>query len=513
MRRDSSSGKPGRIPSRVIIDTVTLSITQKPFRSVQAILWIVGAALVVYLWAKHVTPAPIDRDSAQSVQMAVNLAHYGVISLDEKPPLTPSDYREPVPVLVSAAGIRLIEGMLGPADAGAYFNGPRLQYLKYQNLLWLALLCFGVFQGIEVILGSRPVAWVGAALASVVFSANSWAAGMIDDLYTDLPAAAVLVVASAVLARGVAHKDLRSCVLAGVLFGCLTLIKAAMLYVFVAMVAILAVIHLVYARRAGLHRGLRYVALATLAFGCTVTPWMLRNRVELGTFQVAQRAGVVLWVRAVKDMMTPEEYLGSFYVWAPGKLQAQIGKLLGFGPADLQKGGRLQHLNRSENSDFAASDLEAERNGRPQDAVSYYRRARAERVRLGRELVSQGAPNPEVLADQLLQKKAIAVIREHPLRHLATTIPFAWRGAALALPMLLVGLALALRSRRYDCALFVLPAFGLVMFYALLSHFIPRYSMPVRPVMLVLAVVAAKLVLDSIRERRAAAPVRAGVTR
>jgi hypothetical protein len=493
-----------------MIEKVTPTTPQKPFRAAQAVLWTVVAALVLFLWAKHVTPSPIDRDSAQSVQMAVNLAHHGVISLDDQPPLSPSDYREPVPVWVSAAGILIIEAVSGPADATAYFSGARLQYLKYQNLLWLALLCFGVFQGTDVITGSRRAAWIAAALASVVFSANSWAAGMIDDLYTDLPAAAVLVVASATFARGLGHRKLRSCIVAGVLFGCLTLIKAAMLYVFAAMIGLLAVVLVVFKARTNLRRDLRAVALATIAFGCTVTPWMLRNRVELGTFQVAQRAGVVLWVRAVKDMMTPEEYLGAFYVWAPGKLQAPIGRLLGFGPADLRKGGRLQHLNRSESSDFAAADLEAERSGRPQDAISYYRRARAERVRLGHELLTQGAPNPEILADQLLQKKAIAVIREHPLRHLATTIPFAWRGAALALPMLLAGLILSLRSRRYDCALFALPSFGLVMFYALLSHFIPRYSVPVRPVMLVLAVVAATLALDLLRERRTAAPVPEG---
>ena len=462
------------------------------------------AAVVMALavsWATHVTSSPVDKDSAQSVQMAVNLAYHGVISLDERAPFTPSDYREPVPVLVTAAGIRLMDVILGPAQAPAYFSGERLKYLKLQNILWLALLSFGVYWAVEVVTGSFAAALAALLIAGTVFSANRWASGMLNDLYTDLPAGAMLVLASTALAVALTRNRRGYCVLAGLLFGLLTLIKAAVMYVFIGTLGLLVCVYVLYRSRLDLGTALRNLTIMTLAFICTVGPWMLRNRVELGSFQVAQRAGVVLMVRAVKDLMTPEEYVGAFYVWAPQKLQPVLGRLLGFGPADLQRGGRLQHLNRSPDSDFAADDIAAEQAGRPQDAIAYYRRGRAERIKLEHELVAAHTPNAEVATDKLLQQRAMNIIKAHPLQHIATTVPFLWRGATVAFPILALALVLATRQRRYDIALLALPAFGLVMFYALLSHFIPRYSVPVRPVLVALLVIAAQLGWQAFRQR------------
>jgi predicted branched-subunit amino acid permease len=55
-------------------------------------------------------------------------------------------------------------------------------------------------------------------------------------------------------------------------------------------------------------------------------------------------------------------------------------------------------------------------------------------------------------------------------------------GRDFVFPILVVVLVIAVRRRRYDLALFALPAFGLVMFFALFSHFIARYALPAREV-------------------------------
>ncbi len=472
-------------------------------------LWIAVIALtLVASWATHITASSIDRDSAQSVQMAVNLVHHGVMSLDDRAPFAPSDYREPVPVLVSAAGIRSIEAILGPAPDDAYFSGERLKLLKFQNILWLGLLVLGVFWSVRVATDSLPAALSGAVIAGIVFSANGWASGMINDLYTDLPAGAALILASTALAVALTRGRRGYCLLAGALFGVLTLIKAAVMYVFLGTAGLLVCACLLYRSRLDLKRGLAAIGIVIVSFACTVTPWMLRNWVSVGNFQVTQRGGVVLMVRALKDMMTPEEYIGAFYVWAPQTLQAPLGRLLGFSPADLQRGGRLQHLNRSPDSDFADADIRAEQAGRPQDAISYYRRGRAERIKLQHELDAAGVPNADVEADRILQQQAMSIIKAHPLKHLATTIPFLWRGATLAFPLLLISLSLSIRHRRHDIALLALPAFGLIMFYALLSHFIARYSVPVRPVLLALLVIGTKLGWDASRRRSLPEPAR-----
>ena len=458
-------------------------------------------ALLVASWTTHITTSRVDKDSAQSVLMAVNLARTGVMSLDEAPPYTPSDYREPLPIAVSAVGVRVIDAILGPAETQAYFSGERLRYLKFQNILWLGLVCVGVFWAVNLATGSAPFSFAGLLLAGVVFSANSWAAGMLDDLYTDLPGGAVLVLASSAFAAALTRRRARDCWIAGLLFGALVLIKAAVLYVFVGLIGLLGCVFLLYRSRVELRSALQSLGLISLGLLVVVLPWMTRNWVAVGSFQVAQRGGVVLMVRAVKDLMTPEEYLGSFYVWAPGKLREPVGRLLGFGPQDLQRGGRLQHLNRSSDSNFAEDDIRAEQQGRPDQAIAYYRKGRAERIRLQRELAAAHTPHADVAADRLLQKEAMGIIMAHPLKHLAATIPFLWRGATFAFPMLLVGMVVALHRRRYDCALLALPALGLILFYALLSHFISRYSLPVRPVLVALAVIAAKSLWDMGRAR------------
>lgn len=460
------------------------------------------AVVVLAVSAKCITAVGVDRDGTQSALMAVNLAHHGTISLSEAPPYVPSDYREPIPLVLSALEIRLMDALLGPAPADDYLSGQRLKLLKYQNLLWLLLLGVGIFEGIRLATGSFYVSLTGAAIGGVLFGTSIWGTQMLNDLATDLAGGAVLAVASPALAAGLTRGSRRSCLLAGVLFAALTLIKAAILYVFIGVIGTLLCVCLLWRSRIDLRASLRNLGIVTLAFLVIVTPWMLRNLVELGTFQVSQRAGVVLMIRAVKDGMTPEEYRGAFYVWAPHSLQGSIGSLLGFTPRDLQRGGRLQHLNRSETSDFFRSDVEAEQAGRPEDAVSYYRRARAERVKLERELAASGVPDADIETDRILQKRALSMIEAKPGKHLITTIPFLWRGATLAFPALLIAMLLAVRLRRYECAILAFPAFGLVMFYALLSHFIPRYSLPVRPILIALVVIAVKSGWDALRNDR-----------
>jgi hypothetical protein len=115
--------------------------------------WLMGlavAAMVLSVGAKHITRAGVDPDAAQSVVMAVNLAHHGTISLAEHPPYTASDYREPIPVAIMALEVEVIDELLGPVPMQDYLEGERLKYLKYQNLFWLIVVCAGIFACVYV---------------------------------------------------------------------------------------------------------------------------------------------------------------------------------------------------------------------------------------------------------------------------------------------------------------------------------------------------------------------------
>jgi hypothetical protein len=196
---------------------------------------------------------------------------------------------------------------------------------------------------------------------------------------------------------------------------------------------------------------------------------------------VGEAAPIVLMVRAAKNEMSWTEYRGSFYAWAPnGLCRKAASALWGFTEADLGRGGRLQRLNRSPDSEFYASDTEAARAGRPEDAVSYVKAAYAEKTKMKRELVAQGYSRID--AERQLQRRVIRQILGKPLKHIAMTVPFLWRGAGLIFPALALVACYAAGARRPDLMVYVVPVLGLVFFYALATHFLPRYGDPLLPV-------------------------------
>jgi hypothetical protein len=436
--------------------------------------------ILVTVWARQITGAPIEKDSAQLVRMAINLDRHGVLSLDEAPPYMPTDYREPIPALTDALGIKIMDSLIGAAPDDAYFSGQRVKYLKYQNFIWLPLLSAGAFWAALELTSSFWLGLLALVLVNIPFAGGHFGADLVDGVYSDVPGAAFFMVACAALAVGFARRSLGCIVLAGLLFGITTLVKAPVLYVFIGVALVLPCFYLL--QRRPVRTVMREWLALIVSFACVIAPWMYRNHVELGSFQLSQRAGVVLMYRALKDQMTPLEYKGAFYVWGPSSLQKPLGRILGFTPADLRRGGRLQHINTALDSDFAADDLAAERAGRPDQTLTYYRQARAERTKIEMDLDRAGNTQAELDGDDILKKRAMDLIFAHPWRHLALTIPFMWRGAAFVFPILVVALVIAVRRRRYDLALFCLPAFGLVMFFALFSHFIARYALPAREV-------------------------------
>ncbi len=403
-------------------------------RRLRTARWLAALLLsagLIYAWVHRITGAPIEDDAAQTVLMALNVERHGVMSLEENPPLNPTNYREPLPVFASALAIKLVDAALGEAPPEAYFHGRRVQLLKYQNIVWLSLLSIGAFSAVSFFTSSFALALVGTLLVNLPYLRNS--ADLVDDLYNDIPGAAVFMLASVAIAVAFRRRSPAFWALAGLLFGILTLIKAATLYVFAGTAAMAGAVYLW--QRLPFRSAARDLGVMIVAFGCAVAPWMYRNQVQLGSAHIAQRAGA------------------------------------------------------------------------PDKTLTYYRQARAERVKLEHEMVAVGQPQPEIAADDLLKARAMRIVLDHPWRNLALTVPYLWRGATLAFPILVVALLAALRLRRYDFLLFVVPAFGTVMLYALFTHFIARYDLPALSIATVALVVLVRLALQ------ARAPVGRSATR
>lgn len=457
------------------------------------------ALAVLVKWGAAISGKPIAADDSDTVRMAHNLAYHGVLSDgngDGGRTPAPTNYREPFPAIVLAGYLLALDSVAGPRESAYFEEGEGARLLRYSNILWGLVACASVFAAVAALTHSPIAAVAGAAVAGFMFETGGWLAE---------PAAAALLALFSLLAMmAVKTGHARYFGFAGLVLGLLVLTKAAFLYVGLALFAILAVWVGIWGRQAwGGKRaalGGAFFALGALA---VIGPWVARNHVYLGVAQVTQRAGIVLYTRAIKNQMTATEYAGSFYAWGPPGVRHVIGSLTGFGPEDLRRGGRLQRLNRHE-SDFLAADIAAERDGRAEDVISFYRQARAERKKLTDEFERQGLENPKIEADALLQKRAVAMILGDPVRHIQTTLPFLWRGAFYEAPPLLLCGFLALFWRRADLLAFVLPALAMVGFYAVASHNITRYNDPVLPVLI------ASLMVFAVLAWRARAPGGAG---
>jgi hypothetical protein len=226
--------------------------------------------------------------------------------------------------------------------------------------------------------------------------------------------------------------------------------------------------------------------------GVVVGPWIARNSILFNESQISANAGKVLYVRMLYDGMTPSEYRGSFYVWAPSKVKSLFEKYLGFKRSDLDEGGSLRRLTRGK---MLPQDKLAIQKHKPELATTYYNQTKAELRRRADILAKQGHPDPSLAARQELQSEAVASILKMPVDHLAVSLPIAWRGiwvrglvwwsalvcflALLALPI--IGIAM----RRWEYVAFTLLPLGIYAIYSLGSHHINRYTFPIVPTMFV----------------------------
>lgn len=454
--------------------------------------------MVCGYWFSQITGSQIKADAAQNLRMAINLEHRGVMSRDNSPPFKPSMYREPLPVWLAALGVKAVDAFLGPAHAKSYFEGNRARYLKYQNILWIAVLSAGTFWACFILTSSVYASLFAALLLNprLPMTPSGMFEMRIDSLNNELLAASLLIFASALLVMSVKHGRLRHAVIAGLLLGLLALTKAVTVYVSLILFLLLLCL-LALPQRLLPHR-FRWQQLIVLflAFSLVLLPWIYRNYTQFGSLQVAERGGIVLYTRAIKNQMTPDEYLGSFYAYAPG-LRSMIGRVLGFSKSDLQIGGRLQRLNRNVSRE---RDHAAEEAGDPDGAISYFYSARAMRMKMQHDLALRGVPNKNVEADKFLRERAVAMISAHPIKHFAMTLPFIWRGGFTSFVILSACLIWAVVRRRPELGVFVLLGFGTIMFYAIFSHFIPRYSVSITPVTIVSGVVLLTIMLNFIKK-------------
>lgn len=510
------------------------AMKDKTIRLLALILSIsISALLSLYSRQYLSETGPRWPDDQENIKMAYNLYKYGVLSVlkEDVRPLKPSCQREPVTPLSLALVMCFHPGYRGEWTLEALMHtGQAIKILKTVNIGWLFLCLLGAWWAVRLLGGSL----LFSSIAVLLVYAFGFIHAILDYCLTEIPTSSLLIWSGVFLILAYKRKRPLLFFIAGIPFGLLALTKASFYYVFLPIPFIFSGI-LIFE---GLPKKqcLLLPAILFIGFGFCVYPYMLRNYYHFNQFKIAARGGQVLLIRAYQNDMTWTEVKGAFYYWAPQGFQPIIGAALGFSEKDLMKGGVLQRFNRHmfdkrlpsgerdpisrlatlgivDNNHydpvFAKEDQQAVAKGRPEDAISFIYKMSAERRRTYNRYKASGAAYPYQEADRELQKKAIAMIKERPFRHLALTPLYLWRGIGEVhhdnpcLPPFARGSLfrsimqliffvclytfpfIFLYRRRFDAFLFILPTIGILLFYALFSHNILRYSVPAYPIMII----------------------------
>lgn len=476
--------------------------------------WVFAIAVCLLLaWQARnsLSGAPILADASQSLTMAYNLYVNGTLSLATKAPFTPTNLREPLPPMAAALFLALHRDVHPGMSLESFFQGENAYLLKQVNVFWSLAGLFGSWVLTYMVCRSHRVALL-AVLCGYLFFFG--AREFVDSLYTELPAAVVIVWAAVALVWLERRDALAASAFAGFLFGMLALTKAIFLYVSVGIGLLMILYYTLVRCDLKVSRRWGSILLFFSVFLVVVGFWAIRNKLVLDRFELTQRAGVVLLVRAFKNEMSREEVIGAYWYWGPHLYKRLVkGSALDATDADFSIGGRFHRLNRTS----LVGDLEAEEAGKPEDAVSFYHQARAwrkrEMLRFAALEAKDSIQSPYVLAEREAMDRAARMIAAAPGAHLAKTPLFLWRGIwcfpSVRLPynaggyqrylidsvnavayLSLFGLfAFGFARRRYDLAAMTVVPLGMLASYCLFSHDIPRYSAPVIPVMLISLVV------------------------
>lgn len=396
---------------------------------------------------------PPAGDAAQYLSFAYNLHRYGVFSHEEEKDgalPAPSAYREPGYPAILALCILMSPRLqeMRMADLFQQDLQPRLWPFKAMQAVLLMAASFVAMAIVQQVTGHRLLSWL--ALALVGLDGTLQAA---NNVLLSEPLIVLLLSAFTLCAINVARSGTYlHFAAAGVMLGLLALTRASFLYLGIAAAALLAgLAYRMPRHRRRLTTGLAVALLCALGL---VAPWMARNAIQLGRVFLTERAGTILTIRAELNTMTAREYMAAFLYWtnSPFLRYRLLPELFGEGAADrLGAGG-------------------------PEDLGQIARRRR-------QQVYEEVRSRPQ--ADAALQHEALAKILRHPLRHMAVTLPVAYRGifvartAALSFALwacLFVAGYVGLRRRDAPTMAALLPALFCFAFHALATHNIPRYN-------------------------------------
>lgn len=439
-----------------------------------------------------ITERPLTSDSHQNVRMAYHLVTSGVISYATRAneDIVPTMRREPAPIAALALLHLIHPNISSEATLEGLTHGPYVIYLKQINSIYSFIFFTGIFSIFDLIFKKKAASFTLALLTNL-FTIELFLSNRMDVIFTELPAAALMVWATAMMLRLARDRTAISAILAGVIFGLLALTKGSFLYIGMVALFVLAAYLWKQDRSSGTNEKdaaqgsfvwLRLPAIAALVFVLICGAWMTRNLIHFNQFVITERGGDVLYYR----LLTMEQpILGAVYVFSPNAYRPWVGARTGYRLEDLETGQPLAALSR-------------------QSIVESIHRQRG---RIYRErMEAAGEPYEEMAwweIERWLGREALKAYAADPIGYIKWTAVFAYRGSfagardlgflrkwgsalpehvtlLLYLNFLVVGVGAIVLLRPTLGLVFLLPV-GMYVFHAMFSHNIPRYNEPLIP--------------------------------
>lgn len=472
-----------------------MEINKKKFYSASFTFAVIIIFLVIgnYSRQKYVQEEFMD-DAIHYVKLAYHIADKGIYSSDG---IEYSYSREPLSSFIQAGYLKIFTPSSIHSELNKLLTGrENLLRVNAINLIYLLAISLAMW-------------WVGC----MIFHSHFWSmlAIVITDMYlafyanylitinSEMLSILLLVLLTGSLIKFTQFKDLKWAIWTGVIMGLLVLTKAVFYYLLP--FYLLGVLILMWNLEAQSRKKILTNFLAIcISYFLIIFPWMFRNHIHFDDFSIAERGGQVLLIRAIKNQMTEIEYKGGYYAYAPQAFNKLfLGKILDFKEYDLTYGGKLQRLNRG-----LEEDQNSIQNNELDKLISYYQRAHfIEIPKLFKE-----ASRLNVLPEELLKSTAFKMIKSDFITHLKMSILFNWRGiwiykgqhflVALANLFLFVSFyfvfAKSLIKRDMVGLTLCLLTIYYILFHSFLTHYIPRYSVILLPI---LSLASVLLVMNS----------------
>ncbi len=444
---------------------------------------------VVFWWlgARSITSATISGDAVENITIAYNLYHNFTYSCAADG--SPTGYRQPGQPTYLALAIAMDPVLRKASLEGLLTDAATIMRLKRTQVPLLPATALVAMLLAWMLTRNGPLAMVAMVLVGLS-GVLHWAVGL---LLTELLSSMLVLCLSVSLCFLIRRLSYTSFALAGLTLSLLILTNAVFLYA----IGVAGLCLLYAALRSGDARRAMVTGAILFVVTSSVLPlaWMTRNHFNCGRFAISGRGGIVLLTRANYNMMNATEYMGTFFWWTPGHYVRETLLQDVFGRDAVSPGGSLARINRDNES-------------------GYFRSAYAKQREIAE---ATGLAGFSFEMDRRLKRIAVAKIKEHPFRHLAAILPFAYRGSfvelglltPMALPYWLAAAFLLVQSfkkRHYEWLGLVLPAFYLIGIHSLMTHNLPRYNSPAVPILAVASAVAVQLLYRRVCGRPAVDP-------